>query len=343
MKKLSWFNKFVFFINSIAAVLLLFAYLAPFISPVSFPKIIFLTLLTPVLILINIGFTVYWLVKLKRPFFLSAVVLLIGFQHINAFYKLSEKKVLLNDDVKIMSYNVRLFNIYKWKKEGKEETLKLVKDFIKEKDPDILCFQEFLTAYDVNFDYKYKFINNNPNKKISYFGQAIFSKYKIINSGSLNFNSVANNAIFVDIVKENDTIRIYNVHMESQKIQLDKENFGEKNSDRLLKRLEKTFQKQVAQTEKLTTHEEKSGYKTIITGDFNNTAFSYTYKQLKGSKKDAFIEAGKGFGKTYDYLFPARIDFILTDENININNFKTFDIQYSDHYPIMARINFLQE
>ena len=215
-----------------------------------------------------------------------------------------------------------------------------MKDFIKEKDPDIICFQEFLTAYDVNFDYKYKFINNNPNKDVSSFGQAIFSRYEVINSGSLNFNSAANNAIFVDIVKNNDTIRIYNVHLESQKIQLNKENFGEKDSDRLLKRIKNTFKKQADQVEKLLAHEETENYKTIICGDFNNTAFSYVYRQLKGSKNDAFIEAGKGFGKSYDYIFPARIDFILTNKNITINNFKTYDNQHSDHFPIMARLNF---
>jgi endonuclease/exonuclease/phosphatase family metal-dependent hydrolase len=340
MKKLSWINKLVFIVNSFFALFLLLSYLIPFISPNSFPAISIFSLVVPALIIINILFAVYWLIKLKKQFLLSAIVLIIGFKSLISFYKLSEKKVLLTDDVKIMSYNVRLFNIYKWKKEGKEETLKLVKDFIKEKDPDIICFQEFLTAYDVNFDYKYKFINNNPNKKISYFGQAIFSKYKIINSGSLNFNSVANNAIFVDIVKNNDTIRIYNVHLESQKIQLDKENFGEKDSDRLLKRIQNTFKKQADQAEKLIAHEKTSNYKSIICGDFNNTAFSYVYRKLKGSKNDAFIEAGKGFGKSYDHIFPARIDFILVDENIPVNNFKTFDIKYSDHFPILARLKF---
>lgn len=340
MKNLSWINKLVFIINSLFALLLLLSYLVPYISPNSFPSISIFSLVIPVLIILNFLFAIYWLIKLKKQFLLSAIVLLIGFQYVNSFYKLSEKKILLNDDVKIMSYNVRLFNIYKWKKEGKEETLKLVKDFIKQKNPDIICFQEFLTAYDVNFDYKYKYINNNPNKKISYFGQAIFSKYKIINSGSLNFNSVANNAIFVDIIKNNDTVRIYNVHLESQKIQLNKENFGEKNSDRLLKRIQTTFKKQADQAEKLIAHEATSSYKSIICGDFNNTAFSYVYRKLKGSKNDAFIKAGKGFGKSYDYIFPARIDFILTDKNIDINNFKTFDIQYSDHFPIMARLKF---
>ncbi len=338
MRKLSWLNKLVFVINSLFATILLLSYLLPYISPKTFPTISLLSLTVSALILINIAFLIYWLIKLKRQFLLSLFVLMIGFQTINSFYQVAEKKVLLNDDMKIMSYNVRLFNIYKWKKEGKEETLKFVSDFIKEKKPDIICFQEFLTKNEINFDYNYKFVNNNPNKRVSYFGQAIYSKYKIINSGSLDFNSIANNAIFVDIVKIKDTIRVYNVHLESQKIQLDKENFGKKGSEKLIKRLKTTFKLQAEQAEKLVAHEKTSNYKTIICGDFNNTAFSWSYYKLKGTKNDAFVEAGKGFGKSYDYFFPTRIDFILTDKQFEVNNFKTYNIKYSDHFPIMARL-----
>jgi len=52
------------------------------------------------------------------------------------------------------------------------------------------------------------------------------------------------------------------------------------------------------------------------------------------------LKAGKGFGNTFDFPFPFRIDFILTDEEIEVNNFKTYKVKYSDHYPIMARLNF---
>ena len=73
-------------------------------------------------------------------------------------------------------------------------------------------------------------------------------------------------------------------------------------------------------------------------GDFNNTAFSWIYKKLSEDKKDAFIEAGRGFGKSFDYIFPFRIDFILTDTEIKTQKFDTYRVNYSDHYPIMTRI-----
>ena len=78
----------------------------------------------------------------------------------------------------------------------------------------------------------------------------------------------------------------------------------------------------------------------VIAGDFNNTAYSYVYKLIKADQKDAFVTAGNGFGRTYDFkFFPVRIDFILVDERFDINGFKTFDVKYSDHYPIQAKIS----
>ena len=298
-----------------------------------------MSLLVPVFILINLLFSIYWMVKLKRQFILSILVLLVGFQQVNSFYQLAEKKILLTDDIKIMSYNARLFNLHLVKKINEEKMINQIKDFIKDKDPDIVCFQEYLTTFKASFSYPYKYINNNSSINSSYFGQAIFSKYRIINSGSLNFDDSVNNAIFIDVIKKTDTIRVYNIHLESQRIQLDKENLGEENSEKLLHRVQNTFRKQEEQVRLLIAHEKRCNYKIVMSGDFNNTAFSWSYKKLKGSKQDAFTEAGKGFGKTYDYPFPSRIDFILVDDNFIVNNYKTFKYNFSDHFPIMARIN----
>ena len=87
-------------------------------------------------------------------------------------------------------------------------------------------------------------------------------------------------------------------------------------------------------------HKSKCKYKTIITGDFNNTAYSYIYKEIKGEDYvDTFEEAGNGFGRTFDFkFFPLRIDFILADEDFTVNGFKTYDVKLSDHYPIKATL-----
>ena len=55
--------------------------------------------------------------------------------------------------------------------------------------------------------------------------------------------------------------------------------------------------------------------------------------------QDTFIEKGSGFGSTYKFpFFPMRIDFILTSKKIKVIDFKVFDINLSDHKPILASL-----
>ena len=338
MKKLSLLDKLLFVINSFLAALLLISYLGYYVSPNTFAFFSFLSLSLQFLLIINLVFVVYWLLKLKKQFLLSIIILLIGYQYITKFYSLSEKKVLLTDDIKIMSYNVRMFNLYNWIDEKDIDTK--IYDFINEKSPDILCIQEFHPSKKLDLKYPYKYVKIRTNQ--NNFGHAIFSKYRIINSGSLNFSNSSNNAIFVDLIKEKDTFRVYNVHLESLKINPEKETLTQENSEKLRIRVENAFKKQANQASLIVQHQQKSNHKSIICGDFNNNAFSWVYNKLKTNKNDAFEIAGKGFGNTFDYKFAFRIDFILTDTAIEVNNYKTYPVKYSDHFPIMARFNFKQ-
>lgn len=336
MRNLGLIDKFIFILNSLFATLLLLSYLNYYVSPVKISFFALISLIIPVLIAINILFLIYWLIRLKKQIFLSIFVLAIGYQYLTKFYTVKDKEVLLNDDVKIMSYNVRMFNLYKWINEKNVE--EKIYDFINSKEPDILCIQEFHPSLKKGLKYPYEYIKiSNEN---NHFGHAIFSKYKIINSGSLNFSKTGNNAIFADIVRNNDTVRVYNIHLESLNLNPKEDYFTQENSEKFKTRVQKAFKIQANQVSLILLHQEKISYKSIICGDFNNTAFSYIYHQLRTGKNDAFEVAGKGFGRTFDYKLPVRIDYILTDNRIEVNNFKTYDVKFSDHFPIMARLNF---
>ncbi len=333
MKKLSWVDKLLFLLNSLAAATLLLSNLLPYLSPKTFGVIAVFSLAVPLLIVLNILFVIYWVIKLKKQFLVSTLVLLIGFNQLNLLYKITDKEVLMTDDLKIMSYNVRKFNFdHSIQQDGVD--IKIY-DFINQTDPDIAILQEFINSKEITLDFKFKFMNPYVKGKAR---NVIYSNFEIINSGVIDFKNSGNVAIFSDIVIKKDTVRLYNIHLQSLRIQLNKENFGEQDSERLFKRIQYTFQKQMNQVEKILNHEKSCPYKTIIAGDFNNTAFSWAYHKIKADKNDSFVVAGKGFGKSYDYFLPARIDFILVDPSFEINNFKTYDIKYSDHFPIMARL-----
>ena len=335
MKKLSFINKIIYILNSLFATFLLLSYFLPFVSPKAMAGFAILSLLVPILISINIVFVLYWLINLKKQLLLSTIILVMGWFFTPPFYKLTENTSSLNDDLKVMTYNVRMFNHWKW---IDDETIpKKINAFVEEKTPDILLFQEYYSLEKQQFSYPYKYIKTkNENAKI---GLAIYSKFPIINKGSLELENTSNNIIFADIVKKKDTIRIYNLHLQSLQLRPDQENFGEADSERLIGRLKDGFKKQALQTEVFLAHEKGWKGKKIVAGDFNNTSYSWVYNQISKDKKDAFIEAGKGFGKTFNYWFPMRIDFILTDENAIINRFNSFSEENSDHFPILAKIN----
>jgi endonuclease/exonuclease/phosphatase family metal-dependent hydrolase len=281
---------------------------------------------------------VYWLVKINKHLILSLLVLAIGYFIFGTLYKFSESKAIDNENnISIMNYNVRLFNLYKWIPNENTED-KLV-SFIKTEMPDILALQEYHPRESTKLSfYKYKYEKLLGKKKN--YGQAIFSNYPIINSGSVEFPNTFNNAIYIDIVKAKDTIRIYNIHLQSLGIDPKVENLITQESEKLFNGVGKTFKMQQLQAELFLKHKNKCSYKTIICGDFNNTAFSYVYKQISTNLKDTFKDAGNGFGRTYNFkFFPMRIDFIFADPAFSVNGFKTYDVQYSDHYPIMTKVS----
>lgn len=336
MRKLRTFEKLVFFINSLMAFLLLLSYILPYIEPKRFAAVSVLSLAVPFLIIINLLFVVFWLVKVQKQVLLSVVVLAIGYTYVFSLYKFSASKNVDDpENISVMNYNVRLFNVYDWIKDP--DLKSKLADFISENDPDVLCIQEYRPDAAMEFKgyFKYEQVRGHKIKN----GQAILSKYPIVDSGSIKFPNTANNAIFADVVKGRDTIRIYNAHLQSLGIDPAVEKLAEQDTENLVRRVSHTFRLQQLQAEQFLIHKEKSPYPMIICGDFNNTAYSYVYKEVKGDMKDAFVEAGNGFGRTFDFkFFPVRIDFILVDTDFEINAFKTFDVKYSDHYPIMAKV-----
>lgn len=335
MKKLSLINKIIYLLNSFLATILLLSYLLPFVSPKNIPTFAILSLLVPPLIIFNLFFVIYWILKLKKHFLLSAIILTIGWFFSTPIYKLTENKSSLNDDLKVMSYNVRMFNHWKWIDD--QNIPEKISAFVLEQSPDILLFQEYYTLEKQTFLYPYKYIRTKSQK--AKIGLAIYSKFPIINQGSLDLKNTANNIIFVDIVRKKDTIRVYNLHLQSLKLNTSKENFGQENSEKLIARLKERFKKQAEQTEVFMAHEKQWKGKKIVAGDFNNTSYSWVYNQILEDKKDTFIEAGKGFGKSFNYWFPMRIDFILTDKNAIVNKFTSFSEKNSDHFPILSKIN----
>ena len=143
MKKLSFVNKIIFFINNIFAIILLLSFLVPYIKPSSFSIAPIIGLTTPSLILINILFVFYWIViGFKKQFILSTLMLFLGYFIASPIYKFSSSSNEKDaNEISIMSYNVRKFNMYKWIDD--ESIPQKISEFIRKENPDIVALQEF--------------------------------------------------------------------------------------------------------------------------------------------------------------------------------------------------------
>lgn len=343
LKKMSFISKTMLFFNVVVAIITLMAYLLPFLAPKWFPFLSVLSLFLPFFLVVNLLFFMYWLIQFKKYIFVSGLVLLLGITFINKFYNLKPTELPKSEnEFSIMSYNVRLFNKFNWYKKANIPTK--IAELVSEKNPDILCIQEYSNLEKTQFsNYKYQHVFKEGKNIIV--GNAIFSKYKIIDKGVINFQNSTNNAVYADIIKDKDTLRIYSMHLQSIKISTDIEEeeiqkMNESKTKYIFRKISSAFTKQQEQALLLKQHYTDCKYRKIICGDMNNSAFSFVYRTIKGSMQDAFESNGEGFGKTYNFkYYPARIDYIFADKNIQINSFETLnDFYNSDHFPLISRL-----
>ncbi len=366
-EKKSLLSKLLLILNSIAILLLCFSYLSIFTNPNTFWLFSLCGIAYPYILLANLIFIALWLIIKRKYALYSLFFILIGYNQIGKFYQFSGKSRpdKKEDLFKVMSFNVRLFDLYNYNKdwsfnfEGRNQMFQ----FIRNESPDIACFQEYFHDSSNQFcttDSLKKILNTTnfythyPQviRKTDHYGIAIFSRYPILNTGVIDFGKGTNNsAIFADIQKGDKTIRVYNAHLQSIKFGKEdyaiaenpdknlnpkKNNDVNKTSKKILYKLKQAFLLRAEQSEKVAKHISESPFPVILCGDFNDTPTSYTYHKVSKKLTDCFVESGSGFGKSYAGKMPSfRIDYIFHDDHFRGYEFTTHQtIKASDHYPI---------
>lgn len=318
-------DRILFFVNSVILLLLLISYLAPKIHPDFFWHISLLGILFPFLLILNTLFAVYWVISWRKYFWANIVIIVLGLPYIDntianqkntldqkEFSQLQKnKKHQFDQLINLMSFNVRLFNQNENIDDDKIE--KKIVEMIKEKKPNVLCLQEFnLTESTKELFDAFNYKKNNDNKL------QIFTNYRVIKSGYIKSKNIC---IYKDIVL-NDTIRVYNIHLQSNWV----------------KTMKSSYQNRVSEALKIKKHINKSPYPVIVCGDFNDTPLSYTYSTLKKGLADSFQESGIGIGNSYVSIPTLRIDYILHSQKYESYNYKKLKYKFSDHYPISCDI-----
>jgi endonuclease/exonuclease/phosphatase family metal-dependent hydrolase len=357
-KELSRFNKLMLWLNYLAMLCIILSYCARFINPQTFWLLAFFGIGYPIILLLNLFFVLYWIIQWKPIALWSLVVILFGWNTLSSFAQIHFGSELPNNkDIKVMSYNSMLFDLYNWSKNS--ESRKTIFTMLSEENPDILCIQEYYTSEQKgdfnNTDTLTRFLKTNYShieytmtlRDVDHWGVATFTKYPIVRKGKIDFNTRWNNmCIYTDVLINKDTVRIYNMHLASIHFGKKDHQFiedviekndteeleGSKNILRLLKRAFVTRSRQAAM---VAEHMRSCRYKMIVCGDFNDTPSSYAYRTVRGDLKDAFMESGRGIGTTYAGKIPfQRIDYILHDESFSSYNYKVIGETITDHYPI---------
>jgi endonuclease/exonuclease/phosphatase family metal-dependent hydrolase len=366
-KKRSIIIKILVFLNLFACLFLICAIIAVYIDPSKSWVFAFFGLAYPVLLIINLAFVLLWIILWKKYVFLSLVVILCGWNQLTSFYpfRFGGLNPRTNNSITVISFNIhRLFG--NEKTESIPETRSKVTDFLSNHQADILCVQEFFA---VGEDYNktiYRFTRSlelpfyyykNYKKfwnKTMINAIATFSRYPIVNQGEFRLDGKDFFAIYTDIAIKNDTIRVYNLHLEPFRFGNEEIAFYDnltspgsetaplnKSSRKMFWKLKKAFIARAKEVNMLTEDMRYCPYPILVCGDFNDTPFSYTYRELTRNLNDSFKQAGFGFfGETYAGRLPAfRIDYILFSDFFTPCGYKKFEIDLSDHYPIATILN----
>lgn len=350
-------RKTLIILNIIAVLSLVFAYLSAYISPADFSFFAFFGLIYPFLLFINLLFIVYWLLKKNKLFIVSTLTILIGWSFLTSFFQLSFNKKKFNkseQQIKVLSFNVRIFNLWNWSAE-KSRAYKTY-NFIKKSKSNIVCLQEFYSSklHGKNARDSLLKASSLKNEHISFarrknktyhHGIATFTSYPIVKKGIVQLENFENFCIYTDLKIDKDTIRVYNVHLESIHLgHSDYKAIDNLNNDttvdviqykNILKKLRTGYIERSRQVDIISAHIDNSPYPVIVCGDFNDPPFSYSYHCITRNLKDAFRESGNGIASTYIHKYSTyRIDYILHSPSLKSFNFRRLKVELSDHYPI---------
>ncbi|MFH0762025.1 MAG: endonuclease/exonuclease/phosphatase family protein [Bacteroidota bacterium] len=354
------FRRIVFFLYLFTVIPLCGAILSQWISPATAWPFAFFGLAFPVLALLQVVFLLVFIILRSKAALFPALVIVTIWTPLILTFQLpgsSGKQETAAGQIKVTSYNVRLFDLFGWSKQ-KDASAGIFK-YISDNKPDILCLQEFLIQDPGKFPLSrirsqfgflpHEYIEFNSTAQNRKHGLAIFSRYPIISSGHEHFPDSRNMFIYTDIKIGNDTIRVYNNHLES--IHFERDEFqwiddqtddkripGDKISE-IVHRMKSAYINRAGQSLIVKKHIRQSPFKVIVCGDFNDTPVSFTTNKIRNGLYDSFRSGGKGTGITYPNMkAPLRIDYILHSKEMVSSGFTIGKVKFSDHRPVSCII-----
>lgn len=347
----------------VIAILISFLYLlvciVPYINAGDFWFVAALGLIFPFLLALLFLFLLIETFRRSKWALILLTVMLLGGQQISwtfGFHFFGKKfdRIKEDGDLRVMTWNV-----FRWdeKRKPHEETSSrnLMMDAVEQQYADVLCFQEFFQPYsplyqdnlkklaEMGYPYSYFYPTSSIVKGHFKFGMAIVSRYPIIDSAKFSFGQTPHSEglMYVDIKTGEKVFRIFSVHMES--FRMGKWGYFDgvegKGSLSTLSRLKGAYSYRSGQAELVRSILNQSPYPVILCGNLGDVPNSYAYNTVKKDMKDAFIQKGAGLGATFKHLSPTlRLDYVLVDPSLEVEQFDLPKLPYSDHYPLIVDV-----
>lgn len=298
-------------------------------------------LMMPVILVLNFVALIWWLARRRWGIALMPVAALaVNLGYISAMVQLPDFSEGGPHDIRIATLNALNFR----RLGPTEMTAYGIASVMKREKVDVLCLQEFPENSAFPADSIAAFFASRMPYMVSQSGQAILSRFPILDHRYVKFPDSGNDYLEADLLLGSDTVRVFSVHLQTSGISSLRHRFRKdynRNApvDRVVSVLERNSRIRARQVEEIRTVIDSTHYPVILAGDFNDTPSSYTYRRLKGDMTDGFREVGNGFGGTFRYLGGVlRIDYILYDDSFEGVGYNTLADDVSDHKAVIAEL-----
>ncbi len=346
---------------------LLACWASAYISPARFGYAALLGPTTAYALLANLFFVVFWTLsgRLLRTLYSLGTILVtssVSFQIIGLNFWAENDMPRKPGTIKVISWNVHGMGVFNRPRDHDFE--KDLLEFLKKEDADILCLPEYCIPVDdilkphaqeiiLDNGYKdYRFSLDNSLYNKVYFGTAVFSRFPFHNYQSHQLSEHIT-MLQGDISLPNQQlIRVFFVHLTSFGLSDGDKDFIEeirwrkkdwegtwRQSDQFVDKFVRAYRQRALEAERAREIIDQSPYPVLLCGDFNDLPGSYVYRIMRGDLRDAFLDKGKGFGRTYNRILPTlRIDHVFYDPRaLKLLGMELRPTRFSDHYPLITQ------
>lgn len=244
-------------------------------------------------------------------------------------------------------------------------------DVVRESGADIVCMQEYAFTLSKGGHTEkelrgrlsdlYPYYDFTPNAGRTAMGIAFYSKFPIKKATRIDKRKKGYfSAMYYQIEAYGKRIGLINMHLHTNSIQpkdrvlYDEmiDHFEKDSLQRIrtgmMRSLAKAFRSRSEEAvliSRFLQENHPSDMPLIISGDMNDTPVSYCYHTLSQGLKDAWQEAGRGYGTTFrEHRLWFRIDHVFHTGHFKALNARVRkDVLYSDHYPLEVTLQMLNE